>query len=210
MSITNDDISRSDGTTDDSVSANGVARDDFASDDAAIGFLDTPVGRLSVAVTSVGVAAVGWGEPSALSRYLHVAFTKDAERVAPVLGQLEEYFGATRTKFDVPLDWRATNPTQRAILKNLFESVAAGESITYGELADRSGTGVPARGIGSIMGSNPIPIIVPCHRVVASDGLGGYSGGTRRNALDVKRWLLMFEGALPPTLDWNPAVGVPA
>jgi methylated-DNA-[protein]-cysteine S-methyltransferase len=52
------------------------------------------------------------------------------------------------------------------------------------------------------MGANPIPVIVPCHRVVASDGLGGYSGGTR---LEVKRWLLILEGALPPTLDWEPA-----
>jgi len=51
------------------------------------------------------------------------------------------------------------------------------------------------------MGSNPIPVIVPCHRVVAGNGLGGYSGGT---GLEVKRWLLVFEGALPPTLDWAP------
>ena len=52
------------------------------------------------------------------------------------------------------------------------------------------------------MGSNPIPLIIPCHRVVASDGLGGYSGGT---GPEVKRWLLILEGALPPTLDWSPA-----
>jgi methylated-DNA-[protein]-cysteine S-methyltransferase len=52
------------------------------------------------------------------------------------------------------------------------------------------------------MGSNPIPVIVPCHRVVASDGLGGYSGGA---GLEVKRWLLILEGSLPPTLDWEPA-----
>ena len=58
---------------------------------------------------------------------------------------------------------------------------------------------VPARAIGQLMGANPIPIIVPCHRVVAADGLGGYSGGT---GIEIKRWLLIFEGALPPTLDW--------
>ena len=61
---------------------------------------------------------------------------------------------------------------------------------------------IPARAVGQIMGSNPIPVIVPCHRVVASDGLGGYSGGA---GPEVKRWLLILEGSLPPTLDWTPA-----
>ena len=60
---------------------------------------------------------------------------------------------------------------------------------------------VPARAVGKIMGSNPIPVIVPCHRVLASDGLGGYSGGA---GVEVKRWLLILEGSLPPTLDWQP------
>jgi methylated-DNA-[protein]-cysteine S-methyltransferase len=56
--------------------------------------------------------------------------------------------------------------------------------------------------VGQIMGSNPVPVVVPCHRVVAADGLGGYSGGT---GTEVKRWLLTLEGALPPTLDWDAA-----
>ena len=87
----------------------------------------------------------------------------------------------------------------------LFDSVGYAETVSYGTLARRvqsaGGTLVPARAIGQIMGSNPIPLIVPCHRVVAADGLGGYSGGI---GLEVKRWLLTFEGALPPTLDWEP------
>jgi methylated-DNA-[protein]-cysteine S-methyltransferase len=79
--------------------------------------------------------------------------------------------------------------------------------VTYGNLASRAGLEaaddvIPARAVGQIMGSNPIPIIVPCHRVVASDGLGGYSGGA---GPEVKRWLLILEGSLPPTLDWTPA-----
>jgi methylated-DNA-[protein]-cysteine S-methyltransferase len=61
--------------------------------------------------------------------------------------------------------------------------------------------GLAARTVGSIMAGNPIPVIVPCHRVVASDGLGGYSGGA---GIEVKRWLLILEGSLPPTLDWQP------
>lgn len=88
----------------------------------------------------------------------------------------------------------------------LFDSVGYGETVSYGMLAHRvqsaDGTLIPARAIGQIMGSNPIPLIVPCHRVVAADGLGGYSGGT---GPQVKRWLLTFEGSLPPTLDWEPS-----
>ena len=88
----------------------------------------------------------------------------------------------------------------------LFDSVGYGETVSYGTLARKAGLAddgafLPARAVGQIMGSNPIPLIVPCHRVVAADGLGGYSGGT---GLEVKRWLLTFEGAIPPTLDWEP------
>ena len=88
----------------------------------------------------------------------------------------------------------------------LLACVGYGETVTYGALARRAGLTdggdvPPARVVGQIMGSNPIPIIVPCHRVVAGNGLGGYSGGT---GIEIKRWLLIFEGALPPTLDWDP------
>lgn len=86
----------------------------------------------------------------------------------------------------------------------LLDSVGYGETVSYGTLARRAGldhaAALAARAVGRIMGSNPIPVVVPCHRVVASDGLGGYSGGT---GPEVKRWLLTFEGALPPTLDWE-------
>ncbi len=92
----------------------------------------------------------------------------------------------------------------------LAGSVGFGETITYGALANRAGLPVgnahagvvPARAVGKIMGSNPIPVVVPCHRVVASDGLGGYSGGA---GIEVKRWLLILEGSMPPTLDWQPS-----
>ncbi len=93
---------------------------------------------------------------------------------------------------------------QRQVLGVLFETVGYGQTVSYGTLARRARsdgrtTALPARAVGRIMGSNPIPVVVPCHRVVAADGLGGYSGG---QGLEVKRWLLVLEGALPPTLDW--------
>jgi len=97
------------------------------------------------------------------------------------------------------------------VLSVLHDSVPFGRTITYGGLAARAGLDAagpggaampPARVVGQIMASNPVAIIVPCHRVVAGTGLGGYSGGT---GTDVKHWLLVFEGALPATLDWDSA-----
>ena len=121
--------------------------------------------------------------------------------------QLGEYFAGQRRAFDLPVDWSGMSASQRQVLPVLLASAAYGETVTYGTLARRAGLAdqgkVPAaRVTGQIMGSNPCPIIVPCHRVVAGDGLGGYSGGT---GIEIKRWLLIFEGALPPTLDWDPA-----
>ena len=124
-----------------------------------------------------------------------------AARLAAAAGrQLAEYFSGTRRGFELPLDWTAASRLQLQVLGVLFDSVGFGETVTYGALARRAAAGpggmtVPARAIGQLMGSNPIPVIVPCHRVVAADGLGGYSGGT---GVEIKRWLLTFEGALRP------------
>jgi len=179
--------------------------------------IDTPVGRLSVGCSPVGVSQVRFGspprrggasapaDPGAMPRPpADPAAT--AGPPADALTQLAEYFSGRRRSFDLPLDWTAMSRLQRRVLGVLFDSVGYGETVSYGTLARRvqsaDGTLIPARAIGQIMGSNPIPLIVPCHRVVAADGLGGYSGGT---GLQVKRWLLTFEGALPPTLDWEPS-----
>ncbi len=121
--------------------------------------------------------------------------------------QLAEYFAGQRQVFDLPVDWSGCSRAQLQVLSVLYDSVGYGETVTYGELAQRAvagpdGISLPARAIGRIMGSNPLPLIVPCHRVVAGNGLGGYSGGT---GIEIKRWLLIFEGALPATLDWSPA-----
>jgi len=136
------------------------------------------------------------GEPGGARRQLERACT-----------QLGEYFAGQRRAFDLPVDWSGMSAPQRQVLPVLLASAAYGETVTYGALARRAGLAdegkVPAaRVTGQIMGSNPCPVIVPCHRVVAGDGLGGYSGGA---GIEIKRWLLIFEGALPPTLDWDPA-----
>lgn len=184
------------------MSASGAeGHDGDDGDDAAVARLDTPVGRLGVAVTRIGLAAVGWFDPDRLAARLALSVVDDAERTGPVLAQLMSYFRGERSQFDLPLDWRHLSGSRLAVLQTLHATVPAGETISYGELAARSATGVPARAIGRIMRSNPIPVVVPCHRVVARDGLGGYSGGSGRDGPAVKRWLLTLEGALPPTLD---------
>ena len=123
------------------------------------------------------------------------------------MAQLGQYFAGTRRGFDLFIDWSLTSSLQQQVLRTLFGTVGYGETVSYGALARRVGhesfgASPPARAVGQIMGSNPIPVVVPCHRVVAADGLGGYSGGT---GPEVKRWLLTLEGALPPTLDWDAA-----
>ena len=176
----------------------------------AWGVLASPVGEISVACSAAGLARVGFGPPPFRPG---PAGSGPGEPSGPAgahldtaLGQLAEYFAGRRRAFDLPVDWPGMSPAQRQVLPVLLASAGYGQTVTYGELAQRAGladggTTVPAaRVAGQIMGSNPCAIIVPCHRVVASDGLGGYSGGT---GIEVKRWLLIFEGALPPTLDWD-------
>ena len=169
--------------------------------------LSTPVGPVSVGASAAGVAQVRYaattsapGEDGPGGDGLGRELAETARR------QLTEYFSGQRREFDLPLDWSSTAGPQREVLRILADSVGYGQTIKYGQLASRAGLTaaddtVPARAVGKIMGSNPIPVIVPCHRVLASDGLGGYSGGA---GVEVKRWLLILEGSLPPTLDWQP------
>jgi methylated-DNA-[protein]-cysteine S-methyltransferase len=174
----------------------GPGRLDWAS-------IDTPVGVVSAGCGDAGVAEVRFGAPPAgAARPAGGGLARQARQ------ELAEYFAGQRREFSVPLDWRGYGPAQRAVLGLLHDQVGYGQTITYGALAGRAGVAarddvIPARAVGQIMGSNPIPVIVPCHRVVASDGLGGYSGGA---GPEVKRWLLILEGSLPPTLDWVPGL----
>ncbi|MGP3920128.1 methylated-DNA--[protein]-cysteine S-methyltransferase [Nonomuraea sp. 10N515B] len=113
-----------------------------------------------------------------------------------MVAELNAYFAGELKEFETPVDWRLMSGARLQVLQALHK-VPYGTAVTYGELARLSGSTVPARGIGSIMGSNPIPIVVPCHRVIAGNGLGGFSGG---EGVETKRWLLTYEGYLQPTL----------
>lgn len=168
--------------------------------DVAVGRVSTPVGTLHLVVSGVGLMAVSWSgvRPAVTQLGLPVVF--DPDRVRLVADRLTAYFDGERTALGrIPIDWRLTGGTTRTVLQTLHREVPFGVSVTYGDLATASGTGVPARAVGGIMGANPIAVVVPCHRVLAHDGLGGYSGGTG-DGLETKRRLLAHEGVLPPTL----------
>jgi len=157
----------------------------------------SPVGALLVAVSAQGVVAVDFGDNEArfvdrLRRAFGVQPNPSAERAGPAVRQLDEYVQGKRTAFDLPVDLEACSDFQRRVLEAAV-GVPRGRLATYGEIAARIGAPQAARAVGQALARNPIPIIVPCHRVVAADGsLTGYSGGA---GVETKAKLLRLEGA---------------
>ncbi|WP_329565167.1 methylated-DNA--[protein]-cysteine S-methyltransferase [Kitasatospora sp. NBC_01266] len=165
-----------------------------------------PTGPLTIGVTGTGVAAVHFTPQSVPA---DPRWCAEPGRVAAVTERFAGYFAGRYRELALPLDWRLTGGPHQVVLETLHRTVPYGETITYGRLAERSGVfesvaqspGLAARTVGQMMGANPLAVLVPCHRVVAADGLGGFGNG--RVGLDVKRWLLTLEGWLAPTLDWD-------
>jgi methylated-DNA-[protein]-cysteine S-methyltransferase len=164
-----------------------------------------PVGALTLVVSDAGLCCVAFGDhpeaATAAATRLGTEAVEDPEGTEPARTQVLEYLTGGRRTFDLPLDWRLTAGSPRTVLQTLFAHVGYGATITYAELAELSGAYVghgctAARGVGSIMGSNPLPVVVPCHRVTAADGLGGFGGGRA-----AKEWLLALEGVLTPAFD---------
>ncbi len=163
-----------------------------------------PVRELTLGVTGSGLALLAFrAGPEVVRRAaerLGMAL-EDGDQDHPAAVQVREYLAGERRAFDVPLDWSLTAGAQRRVLTALYESVPFGATATYGELAVAGGLGrehTAARGVGAIMGSNPIAVVVPCHRVLAADGLGGFGGGRA-----TKEWLLAHEGVLTAALDFG-------
>lgn len=151
--------------------------------------LDSPVGRLRAEASPRGLARVVFldsGRDAPDPRAV-----RDDAACAPFVRALDEYFAGARHDFaDVPLDVTSGTPFERAVWAQLAR-IPFGETVTYGDLARRLGNPGASRAVGRANGQNPVPIVVPCHRVVAAGGgLGGYSG-----SLDVKRRLLALERA---------------
>ena len=152
--------------------------------------VQSPIGRLILA--SDGAALVGvWMANASPDDASWSHLKGDDDVLAQTRGELEEYFDGRRRTFTVPL---APNGTefQRSVWSALTE-IPYGKTISYAELARRLGNEAAVRAVGAANGRNPIPVIVPCHRVIGSDGsLTGFGGGLPR-----KKWLLQHENALP-------------
>ncbi|HWL90095.1 MAG TPA: methylated-DNA--[protein]-cysteine S-methyltransferase [Actinomycetota bacterium] len=169
--------------------------------DVALGAFESPVGELLLAVTPRGLAYVAFEEEERdelIERFARQLSPRILEHVAStdeVRRQLEEYFAGARTRFELKLDRRLMRGIARDVL-SATARVPFGRTTTYGALAERIGRPRASRAVGNALGSNPIPIVVPCHRVLRTGGdVGGYAGGPSR-----KRALLTLEGSLPATI----------
>jgi methylated-DNA-[protein]-cysteine S-methyltransferase len=157
--------------------------------------MNSPLGPLFAAVNPKGLCALDFGrqEKEFLSRFdLRVRLERNPQAVEQVLAQLREYFAGDRFRFHLPVDLSALTPFQRSVL-DVACRIAPGQVWTYHRLAEELGRPECSRPVGQALARNPVPIIIPCHRVIASNGsLGGYSGGS---GLKAKQWLLRLEGA---------------
>lgn len=164
--------------------------------DVGYDVIDSPIGPLLVAATPRGLARIFFdAEPELhldrLARSFGPRVLRSSASVDDAHRQLDEYFAGSRSAFALDVDLRGAAPFARQVLDELVR-VPYGQTTTYGTLATKVGVPRAARAVGTVMNRNPIPIVLPCHRVVGSTGsLTGYAGG-----LDVKERLLRLEGAL--------------
>lgn len=148
--------------------------------------IDSPIGRIGVVVSPAGVAKVLFESDDIDAEKEKIG----AEAVVPLAAhQLTEYFEGRRREFTVPLDYRFATGFRAEVLRELAR-VPFGETTTYRDLAAKVGNPKAVRAVGGACAHNPLPLLVPCHRVLRADGsLGGYRGGS-----DAKRFLLELEG----------------
>jgi methylated-DNA-[protein]-cysteine S-methyltransferase len=164
--------------------------------DAAYDLVDTPLGALLIATTERGLCRIVYDadpelEAERLARTFGVRVLRSAKPIDPVRRELDEYFEGRRQSFDLPVDVALLADFNRRVLRELAR-VPYGEVVTYGQLAARAERPRAARAVGTVMNRNPLPIVLPCHRVIGANGsLTGYGGGLPR-----KEALLRLEGAI--------------
>jgi methylated-DNA-[protein]-cysteine S-methyltransferase len=166
--------------------------------DVAYATVDSPLGPLVVAATPRGLVRLAYtgsrdeGEVvEDLAGRLSPRILEAPERLDDVRRQLDEYFEGRRAGFEVPIDWSLTHGFTGKVLRQTAR-IGYGKTSTYAEVAGRAGSPRAVRAAGNALGSNPIPVVVPCHRVLRTGGaLGGYTGGVER-----KEFLLRLEGVL--------------
>jgi methylated-DNA-[protein]-cysteine S-methyltransferase len=166
--------------------------------DVAYAVVDSPVGPLLAAGTRRGLVEIGFRADTELDSMLEQLAGRISPRVLeapdrldPVRRELDEYFEGRRLKFDLPLDWSLSRGFTQRVLRATAK-VPYGRVSTYREMAAKAGNEKAVRAAGNALGANPIPIVVPCHRILRTGGaLGGYGGGPER-----KEFLLRLEGVL--------------
>jgi len=167
--------------------------------DVAYRTLDTPVGALLLAATPAGLVRIAYqrqGHDAALRELADVVSPRVLHapaRLDPASRQLDEYFAGTRTAFQLPLDFRLSRGFRRTVLDRLTD-IGFGRTESYAQVAAAAGSPKAVRAVGTACATNPLPVVVPCHRVVRSDGtVGGYAGGP-----EAKRALLDLESRTGP------------
>ncbi len=162
------------------------------------GGLDSPLGRVWLASSPAGICALSWTsqDENSFCEWLHRRFAREvqpnARTLRPYLQQISEYFQGRRTRFDMPLNLEAVSAFDLLVLRRTAR-IPFGKTVTYGEIAKGIGRPKASRAVGGALGRNPLPLIIPCHRVLTSQGKpGGFSGGGPA----VKQWLLRFEKAV--------------
>lgn len=157
----------------------------------------TPIGDLRLAASDFGLVAVEWAESQpefdAFLARLKRTIQPDERRIKPYARELAEYLNGKRTAFTIPIDWTIFRPFQREALQAIFR-IPYGETRTYAEIAAQINRPYAYRAVGRANATNPMPLVIPCHRVIGTDGkLHGYGGG---EGLPTKEWLLKMEGAV--------------
>jgi methylated-DNA-[protein]-cysteine S-methyltransferase len=157
----------------------------------------TPLGDLRFAVSALGLVAVEWAESqSRLDAYLlrlRADVASNPKITRPYAKELAEYLKGKRREFTFPIDWSTLKPFQLKALKAVY-AIPYGETQTYADIAVQIGNPNSYRAVGRANATNPMPLAIPCHRVIGKDGkLHGYGGG---NGLPTKEWLLKMEGAV--------------
>jgi methylated-DNA-[protein]-cysteine S-methyltransferase len=159
---------------------------------------NSPLGDLWVAVSDQGLAAIEWSQDEAdfgtyLTKRFKRAVQANPEKADSALRQLDEYLRGARKAFDLPIDWSLLRPFQQLVLRIVY-AIPYGQTRTDGDIAHEIGNPNAARAVGRANATNPMPLVIPCHRVIGSDGkLTGYGGG---EGLPTKEWLLKMEGAV--------------
>ena len=164
--------------------------------DVAYRVFDSPVGPLLLAATEQGLVRIAYAREDhdavlqALADKISPRILQAPARLDPAARELEEYFAGRRHAFDLPLDWRLSAGFRRTVLRHLAE-IGYGHTASYAAVARLAGNPMAVRAVGTACATNPMPVVVPCHRVVRSDGsIGGYLGGA-----DAKQTLLTLEAA---------------